>query len=191
VNKHGTLANLNASQPGNTNAVRYGVHSTTVIGELAVGIEAELLANCEPAPRERVAVHEVARLLAIVRQIDLDLAERGLVDRRGNPRYLLGMRVRVSRQLERWSLQLPAPVEPPADASEGRPIDRATLMEALNRIATGEDPAPASERLKALQLLLQHDDETAENEEEIDRALEKFKQVVERLATRNEESPTL
>jgi len=47
-------------------------------------------------------VHEAARCIAILEAIDRDLDQRGLVDREGQPRYLLNHRSRTSRQLEHW-----------------------------------------------------------------------------------------
>jgi hypothetical protein len=106
VNKRGTPANLVGSHPGNTNALRYGVHSAKAICQLAADIEEELFGDFELSPTQRVAAHAVATDLAILQRIDLDLSERGIVDRKGEPRYLLGHRTRISRDMERWIAHL-------------------------------------------------------------------------------------
>jgi hypothetical protein len=118
MNKRGTPANLIPSHPGNTNAVRYGVHSPTFIRELATDLETELFGQCKLSPVQRVAAHEVATNLALLQRIDLDLEERGIVDKKGDARYLLALRVRVSRELERWAQHL-TEVAPPANDKYG------------------------------------------------------------------------
>jgi hypothetical protein len=166
MNRRGTPANLVAAHPGNANATRYGIHSPTRIHELAGEIEAELFENSTLSPIERVAAHEVATLLAMNRQIDLDLGERGLVDKRGDPRYLVAMRLRVSRQLERWSNQLSNIVDEEVDAE----ADRAAQIQQVKRMALGEgefapgghDFVPSHIRLLALHMLLNEGTEDAE-----------------------------
>ena len=106
MNKGGTPANLVASHPGNANAVRYGTHSERVIHTRAAEIEEELFGSSELSLKDRIASSELARLIALRDQIDLDLIERGLLDKKGQPRYIVGMRARVSRELRHWSAEL-------------------------------------------------------------------------------------
>ena len=96
MNKHGTPTNLVRSHPGNTNAARHGIHSPRLIQSKASEIEVQLSQSFDFTPVERLALHEVARCMAILEAIDRDLDERGIVNKRGNPTYLLDVRFRTS-----------------------------------------------------------------------------------------------
>jgi hypothetical protein len=107
VNKNGNPGTLVAAHPSNTNAARYGVYSPRLASPRLVEprareIEAELLEAFEFTATQRIAVHEVARCMAILDAIDRDLDERGLVDRGGKSRSILNHRARISRQLDHW-----------------------------------------------------------------------------------------
>ena len=102
MNKRGNPKSLVASQPGNLNAAKQGVHSPRLIQARAAEIASELTQSFEFSPAERLAVHEAARCIAILEAIDRDLDQRVLVDKEGKPRYLLNHRSRTSRQLEQW-----------------------------------------------------------------------------------------
>jgi len=113
MNERGHPETLVASHPGNTNAVRSGVHSPRLIQARAAEIKAELERSFTFSATQAVAVHEVARCTALLEAIDRELDERGLVDKQGKPRYLLPHRARISRQLEsgfprsRWQSSRP------------------------------------------------------------------------------------
>jgi hypothetical protein len=111
MNKRGNPKSLVASQPGNLNAVKEGVHSPRLIQARAAEIASELTESFEFSPAERLAVHETARCIAILEAIDRDLDQRGLVDRTGQPRYLLNYRSRTSRQLAEWLDKVSAAIE--------------------------------------------------------------------------------
>jgi hypothetical protein len=111
----------------------------------------------EFSPAERLAAHEAARCIAILEAIDRDLDERGLVDRSGQPRYLLNHRSRTSRQLEHWLEKVSAAIERKS-ATEQAPLrgDLPDYVRALQRIALGQDQtATARDRLAALKELLE------------------------------------
>lgn len=102
-------------------------------------------------------MHEAARCIAILEAIDRDLDQRGLVDREGQPRYLLNHRSRTSRQLERWLEKVSVAIERKA-LSEQAPsrADLVDYVRALQRIALGQDAtATASDRLAPLRKLLE------------------------------------
>jgi hypothetical protein len=103
MNKNGNPGTLIASHPGNTSAVKYGVHSPRLIEPRAAEIVAHLTEFFEFTIAQRIAVEQAARCIAILEAIDRDLDERGLVGKRGEPRYLLNHRSRTSRELERWA----------------------------------------------------------------------------------------
>jgi hypothetical protein len=157
MNKHGNPKSLVASHPGNLNAAKQGIHSPRLIQARAAEIATELTQSFEFSPAERLAVHEAARCIAILEAIDRDLDQRGLVDREGQPRYLLNHRSRSSRQLEHWLEKVSAAIEREA-TSEQAPSrgDFPDYVRALQRIALGQDAtATARDRLAALKELLE------------------------------------
>jgi len=122
----------------------------------AAEIASELTESFEFSPAERLAVHEAARCIAILEAIDRDLDQRGLVDREGQPRYLLNHRSRTSRQLEHWLEKVQAAIERKA-TSEQAPSrgDFSDYVRVLQRIALSQDAtATARDRLAALKELL-------------------------------------
>jgi hypothetical protein len=156
MNKRGNPRSLVASHPGNLNAVKQGVHSPRLIQTRAAEIATELTQSFEFSPAERLAVHEAARCIAILEAIDRDLDQRGLVDKQGQPRYLLNHRSRTSRQLEHWLEKVSAAMERKAP-SEQEPsrADFPDYVHALQRIALGQDTtATTRDRLAALKELL-------------------------------------
>jgi hypothetical protein len=97
-------------------------------------------------------VHEAARCIAILEAIDRDLDQRGLVDKHGQPRYLLNHRSRTSRQLEQWLEKVQAAIERRA-TSEQAPsrADFPDYVRALQRVTLGCDASvTARDRLAAL-----------------------------------------
>src|SRR6266516_4326158 len=148
MNKRGNPRSLVAAQPGNLNAVKQGVHSPRLIQKRAAEIAAELVDSADFLPPERLAVHEASRCIAILEAIDRDLDERGLVDKAGEPRYLLNHRARISRQLEQWLAKISTATERQS-ARERTPLraEFADYVQALQQIALGQDPtATARER---------------------------------------------
>jgi hypothetical protein len=157
MNKRGNPKSLVASQPGNLNAVKQGVHSPRLIRARAAEIASELTESFEFSPAERLAVHEAARCIAILEAIDRDLDQRGLIDRTGQPRYLLTYRSRTSRQLADWLDRVSAAIErqTPTEEASARG-DFPDYVRALRRIALGHDAtATARDRLAALKELLE------------------------------------
>jgi hypothetical protein len=156
MNKRGNPESLVAPHPGNLNAVKLGVHSPRLIQQRAAEIAAELTQSFEFSAAERLAVHEAARCIAVLEAIDRDLDERGLVDKDGQPRYLLNHRSRTSRQLEHWLEKVSVTIERQA-TSEQAPLqgEFSDYVRALQRIALGHDvSATARDRLAALERLL-------------------------------------
>jgi hypothetical protein len=92
VNPQGHKTTLVAQQFGNTNAVKSGIYSNRLIDARASEITDEL---AEAGPLGLIgglAVKEAAKCIALLEMIDEDLAERGVVDKKGNPRSLLDLR---------------------------------------------------------------------------------------------------
>jgi len=155
MNKKGHKESLIARHPGNTNAVKFGVHSPRLIGERAQAIAEELLQSFEFTPVEKVAISEAARCIALLEAIDNDLDERGIVDRRGKERNLAQFRVRVSARLERWLDKFSTSIDRQLRTREAPEPKRVDLVRELQRIALGDDPeARTQDRLAALKQLL-------------------------------------
>jgi hypothetical protein len=156
MNARGNPGTLVASHPGNLNAVKHGIHSPRLIQARAADIASDLMQAFEFSPTERLAVHEAARCVAILEAIDRDLDERGLEDKRGNPRYLLNHRWRVSRQLDHWLAKISAAIEHRSTIEQPAPrADFADYVRELQRIALGQDPtASTRDRLSALKELV-------------------------------------
>ena len=157
MNKDGNPATLVAAHPGNLNAAKHGVYSERMIQPRAAEIFAELTDSFQFSPTERLAVREVAYSTAVLEAIDRDLDERGVVDRRGEPRALLSYRSRVSRQLQRWMADIAPTIE---RQSEGGRVDlgRDDYIRELKRIAVGRDKtASAHDRVAAMKELLKLD----------------------------------
>src|SRR6266566_5948111 len=157
MNKRGNPESLVASHPGNLSAVKHGVHSPRLIQERAAEIVSELTQSFQFSPAERLAAHEAARCIAILEAIDRDLDQSGLVDREGQPRYLLNHRSRTSRQLEHWLEKVSAAIEREATSAQAPSRgDFSDYVRALQRIALGQDAsATARDRLAALTELLE------------------------------------
>jgi hypothetical protein len=156
MNKRGHPETLVASQPGNANALKHGVHSPRLIQARAAEIASELTQSFEFSPAQRLAVYEASRCMAILEAIDRDLDERGLVDKGGKPRYLLNHRWRVSRQLDHWLEKISEAIQRQSAEEEEPPrAEFADYVRELQRIALGHDPSgSARERLAALRELL-------------------------------------
>jgi hypothetical protein len=155
MNRRGHKETLVAHQKGNSNAVKYGVHSPRLISERAAEITNGLLESFDFTAAEMVAVNEAARWGALLEAIDRDLDERGLVDRHGKERYLLALRVRASARLERWLTKLEGTMKRKLGERAMDKLERADYLRELQHIAVGNDPtATARDRLGALKELL-------------------------------------
>ena len=119
MNANGNPGTLTAAHPGNTNAVRYGVYSPRFIERGAAEIVAQLTESLEFSAAQRIAVEQVGRCIAILENIDRDLSERGVTDKRGQPRSLLNYRSRSPRELD----QVAGP-DRPRNGKRGRSPER-------------------------------------------------------------------
>jgi hypothetical protein len=159
MNRNGNPGSLVASHPGNTNAVKHGVHSLRLIEPRAAEIVAQLTQSFDFSVAQRVAVEQVARCSAILEALDRDLDEHGLIDKRGEPRYLLNHRSRISRQLDLWLSKIAPSIErQTADAKTASNPGRSDYIAELQRIALGQDTtASARDRVSALKELVEID----------------------------------
>ncbi len=157
MNKNGNPGTLVASHPGNTNAARYGAYSARLNEERANEIEQSLLQLAEFSAIQRIAIHEIASYMAILEAIDRDLAERGILDKRGEARSLFNHRARISRQLERL-LDKVSPAIDRQTSDERQPAGRVDYIRELERIGLGGDSAASSrDRVSALNTLVKLD----------------------------------
>jgi hypothetical protein len=156
MNKRGNPKSLVPGHPGNFNAVKHGVHSRRLIQERGAEIERELTDAFAFSPPERLAAHEIGRCIALLEAIDRDLDDRGLVNKAGEPRYLLNHRARISRQLEQWLGKISPAIDRQLARREAPPrAESADYVRALQRIGLGHDAtATARDRLTALKKLV-------------------------------------
>ena len=156
MNKRGNPKSLVASHPGNLNAAKQGIHSPRLIQARAAEIAGELTQSFQFSPTELLAVHEVARCIAILEAIDRDLDQRGLVDRRGGATLppqsslpdLSPARAVAGEGLGRHRAQ-------GVERARAARAEFADYVRALQQIALGhETTATASDQLAALKELL-------------------------------------
>ena len=158
VNKNGNPGTLVASHPGNTNAARYGAYSARLNGGRASEIEQSLLQLAEFSATQRIAIHQIASYMAILEAIDRDLAERGLLDKRGDASSLLNHRARISRQLERLLDKVSPAIDRQTSDERQQPAGRADYIRELERIAFGGDwTASSHDRQSAINTFLKLD----------------------------------
>lgn len=159
MNTNGNPTTLVASHPGNTNAVKHGVHSSRFIQPRAAEIVANLTESFEFSVLQRVAVEQAARCIAILEAIDRDLDERGVADNRGAARSLLNHRSRISRQLDRELAKIGPTIErQTADRQAPSQPGLSEYVAELQRIALGQDTtASARDRVSALKVLVEID----------------------------------
>jgi hypothetical protein len=164
MNNNGNPRTLVASHPGNTNALKYGVHSSQSIEPRAAEIVSHLTESFEFSVPQRIAVEQVGRFIAILEAIDRDLDDRGLVDKRGEARSLLNHRSRISRQLDRELAKIAPSIErQTADRQAPSQPGRSDYVAELQRIALGQDTAASTrDRVSALKELVEIDSEPGE-----------------------------
>jgi len=76
------------------------------VAEVAQPLVDEVMAASHVQPVDRFAAEEAGRLRALIALADDDLTRNGLTNRKGEPRSLLTHRLRASKQLERYLIQL-------------------------------------------------------------------------------------
>lgn len=93
MNSRGHPPTLVASHPGNTNAVKSGVFSSTgrILPPRAREIAESILAAPHVSALDRIAAEEIGSLVALVEAIDGDLATNGLT-KKGEARSLVTLR---------------------------------------------------------------------------------------------------
>ena len=154
MNHKGHPETLVPAHPGNRNAVKSGVHSPRVLAERAETYLDALRAALQPPPELEIILHEGARLAALIDLLDRALEDVGLIGRGGQPHYLLNVRLRASRQFERWHdklLESSRKVAGPAARLEG---ERTDYVAALQQIALHDAHVSTRDRLRALKILL-------------------------------------
>jgi hypothetical protein len=154
MNKHGNPKTLVAAQPGNTNAAKHGAYSPRLIAPRAAEIVDQLTQSFDFTVTQRFAVEQVGSCTAILEAIDLDLGERGVVDKRGEPRSLLNYRSSILRQLGHWLAKIESTIERQSVGEQIAAVGRADYVRELQRIALGQDTsASARDRIAAIKEL--------------------------------------
>jgi hypothetical protein len=106
MNPKGHPATLQHRQPGNANARRSGVYSPDFLAEFTRPFIDEVMATAHIQPCDHFAAEETGRLRAWAAAMDDDLLIKGLLNRKGEPRTLLALRLRTSKQIERYLVEL-------------------------------------------------------------------------------------
>ncbi len=103
MNPNGNAASLEATRAGNANRLVHGLYSTKrqELSAEARELVSELMSAPHTVPLDAVAIVELASLLDLIGKVDAALAD-GIVERRGRPRALVDMRVRLSGRLQKW-----------------------------------------------------------------------------------------
>jgi hypothetical protein len=105
MNPKGNPNTLQAQQPGNTNALKFGVYSSRSLAPRAREVADAVLAAPQAAHLDRFAAEEIGRLIALIDAIDADLGTNGVVSKGGKARSLLDYRLRASSRLEKMLVQ--------------------------------------------------------------------------------------
>ncbi|HUP32765.1 MAG TPA: hypothetical protein VM184_06995 [Gaiellaceae bacterium] len=137
MNPDGHRSTLVASQPKNRNAVKAGVFSPAVLAPRVQVLEAELASRSGEELLIDVLRREVAALLVLGEAMDQSLETEGVHGRRGEPRTLVSLRLRLSEKLRRAANEL-AHVAAAASASCPQGAETSTAT-------PPEDPAPVGE----------------------------------------------
>lgn len=106
MNQGGHPQTLQASHPGNRNAEKHGLYSarSADLDPLAEEVVTALMNARHTVPLDHLAAIEIGRLVVLIDRVDAALGD-GQVERRGQPRGLIDMRIRLSSRLEKWLRQ--------------------------------------------------------------------------------------
>ena len=101
MNKRGHPETLVAAQPGNRNAAKAGVFSPGMLADRAREIHGTIEAKPHAEVIEEVLRREVAAMVAYGEAMDRALDGEGVIGRRGEPRTLVSLRLRLNEKLVR------------------------------------------------------------------------------------------
>jgi hypothetical protein len=129
VNKGGTRENLVASHPGNVNAAKSGVYSSSgrVVSARAAEITDAIMRLPWANSIDAVGAAEIGSLVALIEACDADILVNGLT-KRGEVRSILKMRDQLSRRLQGWT-----------DRYAMNPRARIEMHSAITRGTVGSD----------------------------------------------------
>ena len=101
VNRRGHPKTLVPKHPGNANALKAGVFSPATLAPRIQEVEAEIATRSVDEVLRDVLQREVASLAVLGEAMDRTLGEDGLVGRRGEPRRMIDLRLRLNEKLRR------------------------------------------------------------------------------------------
>lgn len=101
VNPKGHPKTLVAKHPGNRNAVKAGVFSDALLAPRILDLEAAISERPAHEVAMEVLRHEVASLTVLGEAMDQSLDASGLNGRRGEPRRMIDLRLRLNDKLRR------------------------------------------------------------------------------------------
>jgi hypothetical protein len=146
MNKSGHVQTLVAAHPGNRNAVKSGIYSPATLAPHVDELDDAIAER--PAQEVEIDIlrREVAALVALCEAVDRSLETEGCLGRRGEPRTLISVRLRLNEKLRQTLEQYKKAVgpSPTAGADEHTSSEEATTSDRerpslAERIATLHD----------------------------------------------------
>lgn len=106
MNKGGHPQTLVAAQPGNRNREQHGLYAAPGrdIDPAAEAVAHWLMSAPHTVDLDHLAATEIGKLVVLLDRMDAALAD-GHLERRGQARGLIDMRLRLSGRLEKWLRQ--------------------------------------------------------------------------------------
>ncbi|UGS36099.1 hypothetical protein [Capillimicrobium parvum] len=106
MNQTGHPQTLQAVQLGNRNAEQHGLYAGPgrELDPLAQEVADWLMQARHTEPLDLMAAIEIGKLAVLIDRVDTALGD-GVVERKGQPRGLIDMRIRLSSRLEKWLRQ--------------------------------------------------------------------------------------
>ena len=98
MNSRGHPETLVATHPGNRNALKAGVFSPETLASRVGEVEAQIAESPVDVVLTDVLRREVAALAVLGEAMDRSLADDGLHGRRGEPRRLIELRLRLNEE---------------------------------------------------------------------------------------------
>lgn len=153
MNNKGHKPNLKASQPGNTNAEKSGVYSGRRKTEKARDVRKAMAEDPDWLLNETAA--QLAEIVGLGELYAQDIAERGLTDRKGELRRVVGAYARNLKMRQELTDQIQANLaSAAAEARNAEPLSEAELLRLLRDIAHAHSTAPGAS-VSAIKYLLE------------------------------------
>lgn len=153
MNRDGNRENLRASQPANTNAEKSGVYSERRRAEKTRDV-LEAMAK-DPDWLHHEVLAELAESVALSELCAKDIAQRGVTDRKGDVRRIVGTHMRALKMRQELSDRIQAQIAASeAEERHAEPFNRAEGLRLLRDIAHSHSTGPGAS-VSAIKYLLE------------------------------------